>query len=54
MKPKKALKPLNKVELMPFNVIDGCPTSARGLRDASKVVSPLKKGRIGRGPAQGA
>ena len=32
-KTKKALKRLNKVESMLSNVIDGCPASARGLRE---------------------
>jgi hypothetical protein len=33
MKAKKALKRLNKVETILSNVIDQCPTSARGLRE---------------------
>ncbi len=33
MKARKALKRLNKVESMLSNVIDGCPASARGLRE---------------------
>jgi hypothetical protein len=33
MKAKKALKRLNKVEVLLSNVIDQCPPSARGLRD---------------------
>src|ERR1700674_2784674 len=33
MKSKKALKRLNKVEVLLSNVIDQCPASARGLRE---------------------
>ena len=33
MKAKKTLKRLNKVESMLSGVIDGCPASARGLRE---------------------
>lgn len=33
MNAKKALKRLNKVEMLLSNVIDQCPASARGLRD---------------------
>ena len=40
MKAKKALKRLNKIEVLLSNVIDQCPPSARGLRellDSAKV-----------------
>ena len=33
MKAKKALKRLNKIEVLLSNVIDQCPASARGLRE---------------------
>src|SRR5258708_8059012 len=33
MKAKKALKRLNKVEVLLSNVIDQCPASSRGLRE---------------------
>ncbi len=33
MKAKKALKRLNKVDVLLSNVIDQCPASARGLRE---------------------
>jgi hypothetical protein len=49
MKIKKALKRLNKVETLLTNIIDQCPTSARGLRellDSAKVSVVRAKGVV--------
>jgi hypothetical protein len=49
MKAKKALKRLNKVELLLSNVIDQCPASARGLRellDSAKTSVVRAKGAV--------
>ncbi|MCU1273173.1 MAG: hypothetical protein JWO48_604 [Bryobacterales bacterium] len=47
MKAKKALKRLNKIEVLLSNVIDQCPASARGLRellDSAKATVVRAKG----------
>jgi hypothetical protein len=49
MKAKKALKRLNKVEVLLSDVIDQCPASARGLRgllDAAKTSVVRAKGVV--------